>query len=171
MKTLKLMLVPLALTLTAPAWADRPAGPPPGHSGGRFGEKMEAMRSRMLRERVGLTDEKAKRVEAILNKYAPERKRAHEAVRTAREDLRTLIDSKSEDENLYKNALQSVRDKRKAMQDLMDRAFNEVAKELTPREQARLFVSLEELHGFGRGRDHDGHGHDDHGRGEFRDRN
>lgn len=152
MKTFKWLLVPLALSVTAPAWADPPpSGPSPDHSGGRFREKMQEMRSHMLRERVGLTEEKAKRVEAILDKYAPERKRAHEALRAAREDLRALVDSKSEDENLYRKMLADVRTKRKAMQDLMDRAFNDVAKELTSKEQARLFLSLEEMHGFGRG--------------------
>lgn len=151
MKTFKWLLVPLALSVTAPAWADPPSGAPSGHPGGRSKEKMQEMRSHMLRERVGLTEEKAKRVEAILDKYAPERKRSHEALRDAREDLRALVESKSEDENLYKKMLGDVRAKRKAMQDLMDRAFNDVAKELTPSEQARLFLSLEEMHGFGRG--------------------
>lgn len=158
MKTLKWMLVPLALSVTAPALAAPPAGPP---GSAHFGERMQEKRSKALREKVGLTEDKAKRVEAILKKYAPERKKAHEEMRAAHEKLEALIDGKSNDQAQYRAALDSIRSRRKATQDVMERAFNEVAKELTPEEQAKLFVSLGEMRGHGK----HGRGPGKHGRG------
>ena len=127
---------------------------------------MQAMRSKMLRDRVGLSEDKARKVEAILDKYAPERKKNHEEMRAAREKLHALVDGKSDDQAQYRAALDTVRAKKKAAQDVMSRAFDEVAKELTPKEQARLFLSLEDMRGKGRGHGKgpdDDHGHGRHG--------
>jgi len=155
MKTLRWMLVPLALSVVAPAFAAPPA---PSASSERVDQKKREMRGRMLRDRVGLSDDKARRVEAVLEKYGPERKRVHSALRDAKEKLRSLVAGKSDDQAAYRAALDQLRSSRKALLDLMERAFGEVSKELTPKEQAKLFLALDELHmGMGRGMHH-GHG-------------
>jgi len=53
----------------------------------------------------------------------------------------------SEDQAAYKGALDEVRTGRKALQDLMEHAFADISKELSPKEQARLFLALDELKG------------------------
>ena len=106
---------------------------------------MLRVRSRVLREKVGLSNEKASKVEAILDRYAPERRRIALKIRDGRQKLMALLVLNSEDQTAYKGALEEVRTNRQAMQALMERAFNDIATELTPKEQARLFLALQDL--------------------------
>lgn len=94
---------------------------------------------------MGLSDEKASKVEAILDRYAPERRRISLQIRDGRQKLKALIVLNSEDQAAYKGALDEVRTNRQAMQTLMERAFNDIATQLTPKEQARLFLALQDL--------------------------
>ena len=142
MTRLRWLLVPIALLACAPAVA---APATPGPSGAPMEQHLQRMRSRVLRERVGLAEEKAKKVEAILDKYAPERRRLTAELRQGRQKLRALLVLDSQDQALYRAALDQVRSNRKALQDLMERAFGEIAKELTPKEQGKLFLALDEL--------------------------
>jgi Spy/CpxP family protein refolding chaperone len=99
----------------------------------------------VLREKVGLSDEKATKVEAILDRYAPERRRISLKIRDGRQKLKALLVLDSEDQVAYKGALDEVRTNRQALQALMERAFNDIAAQLTPKEQARLFLALQDL--------------------------
>ena len=141
MTRLRWLLVPIALLACAPAVA-APAAPP---SGAPMEQHLARMRSRVLREKVGLGEEKAKKVEAILDRYAPERKRLTAELRQGRQKLRALLTLDSQDQTAYRAALDQVRTNRKALQDLMERAFSEISKELTPKEQGKLFLALDEL--------------------------
>ena len=142
MTRLRWLLVPIALLACAPAVA---APATPGPSGAPMEQHLQRMRSRVLREKVGLVEEKAKKVEAILDRYTPERKRLTAELRQGRQKLRALLTLDSQDQAAYKSALDQVRSNRKALQDLMERAFGEIAKELTPKEQGKLFLALDEL--------------------------
>jgi Spy/CpxP family protein refolding chaperone len=108
-------------------------------------QRLMRVRSRVLREKVGLTDEKASKVEAILDRYAPERRRIALKIRDGRQKLKALLVLNSEDQIAYKGALEEVRTNRQALQALMERAFNDIATQLTPKEQARLFLALQDL--------------------------
>jgi hypothetical protein len=108
-------------------------------------QKLMRLRSRVLREKVGLSDEKASKVEAILDRYAPERRRIGLKIRDGRQKLKALLVLNSEDQVAYKSALDEVRTNRQALQGLMERAFNDIATQLTPKEQARLFLALQDL--------------------------
>jgi Spy/CpxP family protein refolding chaperone len=139
---LRWLLVPIALLACAPAMA---APTTPGPSGAPMEQRFQKVRSRVLREKVGLAEEKARKVEVILDRYAPERKRLTQELRQGRQKLRALLTLDSQDQAAYRSALDQVRTNRKALQDLMERAFGEIAKELTPKEQGKLFLALDEL--------------------------
>jgi len=142
MTRMRWLLVPIALLACAPAVA---APATPGPSGAPMEQHLQRIRSRVLREKVGLAEEKARKVEAILDRYAPERKRLTAELRQGRQKLRALLTLDSQDQAAYKGALDQVRSNRKALQDLMERAFGEIARELTPKEQGKLFLALDEL--------------------------
>ncbi len=144
----------VAATLFACAPAiGAPAAPPPPNTappavapaGGPMGPRMQRVRSRVLREKVGLSDDKASKVEAILDRYAPERRKISLKIREGRQKLKALMVLNSEDQAAYKGALDEVRTNRRALQGLMERAFDEIAAQLTPKEQGRLFLALEDL--------------------------
>ena len=149
MKRLTWLILPAFIATGIPALADPAPAAQPATQPPPVGPRAERMRSRVLRERVGLTDEKARKVEAILDKYAPERKRIGAALRDSRQKLHALVVLNSEDQTAYRAALESLRTNRKALADLMDRAFSEISKELTAKEQAKLFLALDRLRGMG----------------------
>ena len=160
MKIAPWLTAALALSIVTPAVADPGTG---GASGP--GAHRKEIRARMLREKAGLPEEKAKKVEAILERFAPERERLRHELRAAHEKLQALVAGNGDDQAAYRTALEHLKAQRKAMIDLMDRAFAEVSRELTPKEQAKLFVVMaQRMGGFGgrgHGRWHRGHGHDD----------
>ena len=150
MKSVHWFFMAVSLFACAPAMAG-PNSPPNGAApnGDARESRLQQIRSRVLRDKVGLTGDKAVKVEAILEKYAPERRRVAQKLREGRQKLKALMTLNSEDQTAYRSALDQIRTNRKAMQDLMERAFNEISKELTPKEQARLFLALDDLRGKG----------------------
>jgi Spy/CpxP family protein refolding chaperone len=166
MKSVHWFFLAASLLACAPAVAAPPPAPPPPAfpppNASPHEARLQHIRSRVLRDKVGLSDDKAVKVEVILEKYAPERRRFAQKLREGRQKLRALMTLNSEDQTAYRGALDQIRTNRKALQDLMERAFGEISKELTPKEQARLFLALDDLKGkgrrHGRGR---GHPHDD----------
>jgi Spy/CpxP family protein refolding chaperone len=143
MKSVHWFFMAASLFACAPAVA---APSPPPHASARE-NRLQELRSRVLRDRVGLTGDKAVKVEAILEKYAPERRRVAQKLREGRQKLKALMTLNSEDQAAYRGALDQIRTNRKALQDLMERAFSEISKELTPKEQARFFLALDDLRG------------------------
>jgi Spy/CpxP family protein refolding chaperone len=147
MRSYRWLFMAVSLFACAPAAAAPPNTPP---SGNPHEHRLQQMRSRVLRDKVGLSDDKAAKVEVILEKYAPERRRVAQKLREGRQKLKALMTLSSEDQAAYRAALDQIRVNRKALQDLMERAFNEISKELTPKEQARLFLALDDLRGKAR---------------------
>jgi Spy/CpxP family protein refolding chaperone len=141
-----------AATLLACAPAIAAPNTPAAAPAGPMAQRLQKLRSRVLRDKVGLTDDKAVKVEAILDRYAPERRKVALKLRDGRQKLKALMVLNSEDQGAYRSALDEIRTNRKALQDLMARAFDEIAKELTPKEQGRLFLALDDLRGKGLGR-------------------
>jgi hypothetical protein len=107
--------------------------------------RAKAMRAKILRKRVGLNEERALKVEAILERYAPERRRIQGSVREATKSLRELLYANSEDQQAYGRALEQLRAGQKALQNLRDREDEAMRQVLKPREQALLLRSLENL--------------------------
>lgn len=145
-KTVRWILVPALLSSAGSAVAQN-VPPAPGADRAAMEQRMDKARARLLRNKVGLSEEKARKVEAVLDKYAPERKRLVASMREARQKLRALVTLKSDDQAAYRTNLEQLRTSRKALMDLMDKAFTELSKDLTPKEQARLFLALDKLRG------------------------
>ena len=103
----------------------------------------KVIRAKILRQRVGLSEERAVKVEAVLERYAPERRRVQADIRDATKALRELMRANSEDQQAYGHALDRLRAGQKALQTLRDREEEGVRQLLKPREQALLLRSLE----------------------------
>ncbi|MSP25345.1 MAG: periplasmic heavy metal sensor [Myxococcales bacterium] len=143
----------LAISLTAPAYAqpiENDGAPPSAEAL----ERIKKMRGKVLREKVGLSEEKAKKVEASLDAHEPERRRVREATRTARKQLRDLLEANSDDQPAYDAALGKLRAGMKKMMELRDKQLDLFKKDLTPKEQAKLGQILgklrKKMHGKGR---------------------
>lgn len=109
--------------------------------------RMKALRADLLRKRVGLDPQKAAEVERILERNGPERLKLQAKLRASRRTLQRLIAEDSNDQQAFTQALQSLRQAQGELQKLRQREMEELAKHLTPKEQAKLTVALRELQG------------------------
>ena len=105
-------------------------------------KRAETRRRELLRKRVGLSEEKAKRVEAIVRKHAEQQRTLKRSVREARVELRQLLRTESDDQGAYERALGELETAHRALQDLRQKRFEELKQTLTPREQAQLLVTM-----------------------------
>jgi hypothetical protein len=126
----------------APAGA-KPTGAPAAPKSTPAELHAKAIRAKILRQRVGLSEERAVKVEAVLERYAPDRRRVQADIRDATKILRDLMRANSEDQQAYGRALDRLRAGQKALQTLRDREEEGVRQLLKPREQALLLRSLE----------------------------
>jgi len=135
-----LLAVLIGSLIASPAWAEPPDGPP-----GKQLERFNKMRGKLLRKKVGLSEAKAAKVEAVFKTFAPLRKKLRKTVRGARKDLRQLFKSDSDDQAAYRVALTKLRNANKAMQQLNDKQYGQVEKILTPKEQAKLLRAMQRV--------------------------
>ena len=135
-----------ALFLVLPAQAQ------PGGAGGgqtpspaQIEKKLQKVRARLLREHVGLSEEKARKVEAIFDHFAPRAREIEARVRDAKETLRYLFETDSNDQKAYADALAKLRRSKEAMQTIRARQFEEIQKILLPKQQAKLLFALKKM--------------------------
>jgi len=147
-----------AWLVTSAALADPPAPPPaqkaPASEADRDGKKraevearMKSLRADVLRKRVGLEPQKAAEVERILERDAPERLKLQAKLRSSRRALQRLLAEDSNDQQAFTRALQGLREAQGELQKLRQREAQELAKHLTPKQQAKLAIALRELNG------------------------
>jgi Spy/CpxP family protein refolding chaperone len=126
--------------------------------------QMPPWRAHMLRDEVGLDEKTAAAVERILSKYRPERKAASETVDSERRKLNAMLELDSNDQAAYAKSIRSLLDARQKLHDLQRKQADELAKVLTPKQQAKLARAIGEtrdnMRGPGRG-----HGRGRKGRG------
>jgi Spy/CpxP family protein refolding chaperone len=106
----------------------------------------------MLREEVGLDDKTAQAVEGILAKYRPERKAANEAIDKERRKLDAMLELDSNDQAAYARSIRALLDARQKLHDLQRKQADELAKVLTPKQQAKLARAIGETREKMRGR-------------------
>ncbi|MCC6528081.1 MAG: periplasmic heavy metal sensor [Polyangiaceae bacterium] len=146
MRKLRMLLAALAIaSLTVPALAQDAGAPPAGAPD--VSARVKRMRARVLRDKVGLDEARAEKVGKILDGFDAERQKAQKEQRAARRALVEVVRAKGEDQKAYADAVQRFRDAQKALVDLRSRQFDAVGKELTPREQATMLVTLGKLQG------------------------
>lgn len=102
-----------------------------------------ASRAQVLRRQVGLSDERASKVEKVLDKMAPERDKVQGDIREARKTLATLLHSKSKDQKAYGRALDQLYRGHRTLQAIRDREYEALKQVLEPREQALMLRALE----------------------------
>jgi len=112
--------------------------------------QFKKIRAKVLREKVGLSEEKAALVEAVLDAHDADRHELREKMRENSEGLRTLLKEDSNDQDAYTALLDEVLTTRQALQDLRGQELDEIREILTPKEQAKLVLALRKMHRRGR---------------------
>lgn len=148
------------------------AAQPPG--GGPRPEqiaRVKALRGRVLRERVGLDEARATKIEAIFEKYQPERRALRKTVRQTMRTLRGLVDSNASDDQAYSAAFAQLKSAQDKLRGLRDQQQAEVARIVTPKEAAKLLLTMkkarfeQQRHHFRGGRHQGGGRHGQRGQG------
>lgn len=108
-------------------------------------QRLKQLRTRILRQEVGLDEKKADEVQKVLLKYEPERRKIQKQHREHRKELRDLLQSDSSDDAAYKKSIEGFRSTQKKLAALRDKEMDEVQKLITPKQQAKLYAALERL--------------------------
>jgi Spy/CpxP family protein refolding chaperone len=135
----------LAVCATASAAEDEAAGvnePPKA-----MAERMRALRSRMLREKVGLDEATAARAEKVIDEFQVKQRALWLNLFKNGKALRELVNSDSKDQNAYTVGVNNLLDAHKRLQELRQEEFAVLQKILSPKQQAKLLLSLREIQG------------------------
>ncbi len=132
-----------ALAVAAPAFAQGAGkGGPPPDKRAQVEQRMQQVLHKVLRDRVGLDEKKAAAVEKILDKNAKAERTLRQEQRTHRQALRALLKADSNDQAAYKKAIAGLRSSQQKLQAMHQRELDEVARILTPKEQAKFLVAV-----------------------------
>lgn len=154
--------------LAMPAMAGEGPGGPKGDECGKdeacHQKKMKEMRGKMLREKVGLAEEKAKQVEGVLDQFHDRHMALRKAFKENMKALKDLVKADSGDQEAYKKAMEAIKSNHEAQRALMEEQMEAMKKILTPKEQAKLFLAHErmgqKMMKWKKGKEgHDGKGH------------
>jgi Spy/CpxP family protein refolding chaperone len=108
--------------------------------------RIKQLRADVLRKRVGLEPQKAEQVERILQRHAPQRRKLQEKLRAHRSGLDRLLDDNSNDQQAYARELKGLKETQGELQKLRQREAEELSRELTPKQQAKLVQAMRHLH-------------------------
>jgi Spy/CpxP family protein refolding chaperone len=133
----------LALGLAAPAAAQPPPDAPGPPVAAR--KRFEKLRDRVLKDKVGLSEAKAKQVVTIFQKYRAERQKTQGEMQQARTALRKLLGDDSDDQQAYDTALTKLHRSAKKLDQLRDQQLTEVRAALSPKEQAKLLRAMQKV--------------------------
>lgn len=147
MKTKLVMVVGslFALSLVLFVLPARAEGKPADDKRAKVEQRQRQVVAKVLRQEVGLEEKKADAVMKILAKHQPERSKLQAQHRQHRRDLRDLLQSDSADEAQYKKGIDGFRSTQKKLNALRDQEMDEIAKLISPKQQAKLFAALERL--------------------------
>jgi len=135
----------LVLAICAVALPARAEGKGDEDKRARVEQRMKQVRNKVLRQHVGLDDKKADEVLKVLAKYEPERRKLQRQQQEHRRALRDLLQADSNDDAEYKKQIDGFRSAQKKLSALRDKETDEVAKLITPKQQAKLYGALERL--------------------------
>jgi Spy/CpxP family protein refolding chaperone len=141
------VLISLSVLLSAPlAFAER-RGKDADDKRAKVELRTKKLRAQVLRKDAGLDEKKAAEVEKILEKYTPIRHKLEQESQTHRRALRELLDKDSNDLPAYDKAIKGLRSAQKRLHDAREKEIDELSKVLTPKQQAKLLVSIRKLQG------------------------
>ena len=108
-------------------------------------KRMQEVVRKVLTDKVGLEDKKADKVAALLKKDREDQRKIRKEMRDARQDLKKLLDDDSNDQKAYSKAMAALRKSRDDLHKLQNKHFQQLSKELTPKQQAKLFQAMQQL--------------------------
>jgi hypothetical protein len=100
-------------------------------------ERLARIRRSVLKEEVGLDDATITKVEQGLARLADARRQAHEARQVLERELRQLLQAGSNDQAAYAKALAKLAANEATLAKLRQGEVDELAKHLTPKQQAQ----------------------------------
>jgi hypothetical protein len=106
---------------------------------------LKKWRGTILRRDVGLDEKKATDIERTLDKFQAERQEVQKDMRQRQKTLRALLDLDSNDLPTYGKALQGVRENTIKLQSLRIQEFDELGKQLTPKQEAKLLRLVRQM--------------------------
>ena len=106
---------------------------------------MKKLRHKVLEQRAGLDQAKIKKVEVILDRHAPKRAALQRNLEQHRKSIRKLLESDSNDQAAYERAIDGLRKAQDDLHVLRNKEIDDLRKVLTPKEQAKVVVSVRKL--------------------------
>lgn len=133
--------------LAAVAMTGLASAKPPPKDGRRakIEARMQQVVERLLKDDVGLDDAKAKKVAELLKQNRADQGKLRAEMRKSRQAVKKLVDADSNDDKAYAKALAAMRKAQADQHKLTDQHFQKLSRELTPKQQAKLFVALQKL--------------------------
>jgi Spy/CpxP family protein refolding chaperone len=107
--------------------------------------RFQKMQGRLLREKVGLSDAEAAKVEAVFAGDREAHQKLRDQMREAHKTLRQLLKEDSNDMAAYSKAIAALEDTKAQMEGLMEAHKVEISKILTPKQQAKLMLAMKRL--------------------------
>jgi len=128
--------------LSAPAFA-QPSGAQAKRA--EVEARLKKWRGTILRKDVGLDEKKATDIEHTLDKFQVEREKVQKEMRQQQKIMRALFDLDSNDQSAYAKSLQSVRESTAKLQTLRLAEFDELGKQLSPKQEAKLLRLMRQM--------------------------
>jgi Spy/CpxP family protein refolding chaperone len=144
MRRLRWLLVVLA-SLAFGVTSVAPASAQPAIKADKGGRRIDKLRQRLLRDRMGLDEAKAGQVETILRDHIKQRRAAQGKMRSAQLKLRDLLRADSSDQAAYGKALGEVEKAHNDVERLRKKHFTELRALLSPKQQAQLIHAMHKI--------------------------
>jgi Spy/CpxP family protein refolding chaperone len=145
MKQWMAISIALLVALSAPLALAEAGGKGPADKRAQIEQQTKKLRARVLRTDVGLDQKKAAEVEKVLEKYTPIRQQLQKESQQHRRAIRDLLDKDSNDQSAYDKSIKALRSAQKKLHDTREKELDELSKLLTPKQQAKLVVSIRTL--------------------------
>jgi len=107
--------------------------------------RFSAVRAKVLREKAGLSDEKAAQVEQLMDASHEKRRGLQRTMRENNRILMTLIETGSDDQQAYAQSLEALFQARQQMGELKSQELQALRGFLTPKEQALVLIEMRKM--------------------------
>ena len=130
-----------------------------GEKGAQMRGKMKEFRGKVLREKLGLPEDRAVKVEAVLDGFMEQRHKLKEEMRAEMKTVKELLKADSNDMDAYEAAVTNLMAVRSKMEALHAQQFEELREILNPKEQAKVLLALRKMYRKAKGKFRGGKGH------------
>ena len=142
-----------ALMLSIPAMAQPMGGPDCGGAGcqgmtadGPGWQHFKEVRTKVMKDKVGLTDAEIQQVQALRNKGHQERMELRKQLGESMTRLKALLDEDSNDQNAYKAELDTMTALYQTMRDQRQEQMQKLRQILTPKKTAKMMGMMHRMH-------------------------